>query len=291
MFKINYLRVCILVFTCLVGFFNLWSATPVVAPNYGEKSLIGPLYFGPNAFPIPPVLKGINDSTLNVYIGADEQWGQVGRTEYGNAGERTSTIQAHLSIPLFTQRVTLNLWMPVMEFYENTNFGHGHGAGDVYVSTDIQILNQRQYVPAILLRAALKTASGDEYEKYRFYDSPGYFFDLAIAKSFTISPDWLIHIAGSAGFLCWQTDNGRQNDAVMYAIDAELRHRYWSLNAQYAGYTGWERIGDRPMVIRAAIYGHINNFEPLLGYEYGIRDYPFHTIRLGLRYKFSILKK
>ncbi len=280
------LSICLLL--NMVSIMGLMAETPVVAPDYGEKSLIGPLYFGPNAFPVPPVLKGVNDSTLNIFVGADEQWGQAGKTQKGNEGERTTTIQAHVAIPLFTQRVSLNLWMPVMEFYENTRYGNGHGAGDVYVSTDIQILNQRRYVPALLLRAALKTASGGEYNKYRFYDSPGYFFDLAIAKSFIINQDWLIHIAGSAGFLCWQTDNGRQNDAVMYALYAELRHRYWSVNGQYAGYTGWERMGDRPMVVRAILSGHINNFEPLIAYEYGIRDYPFHTLRLGLRYKIDI---
>ncbi len=277
--------ICFLIFIFLT---TIKAATPVEPPDYSEKSLIAPEYFGPNAFPIPPMLNGINDSTLNFFIGFDEQYAQTGKTQYGNEGERTTTIQAHLSIPLFTQRVNLRVWMPVMEFYNNTNFGSGHGAGDVYISTDIQILNQRRFIPAIQLRAAMKTASGDEYEKYRFYDSPAYFFDLAVAKSFVINQDWLIHIAGSAGFLCWQTGNGRQNDAVMYGLSAQLRYKYLSLNAQYIGYTGWENAGDRPMAVRALMKGHINNFEPLIAYEYGIKNYPFHTIRAGLRYHINI---
>ncbi len=268
-----------------------FAETPVVAPNYGEKSLIAPAYFGPNAFPVPPMLTGTNDSTLNFFVGFDEQYAQPGKTHKGNEGERTTTIQAHLSIPLFTQRVNFRLWMPIMEFYNNTNFGTGHGAGDVFISTDIQILNERRYVPAIQLRAAMKTASGDEYEKYRFYDSPAYFFDAAFAKGFAINQEWLIRLAASAGFLCWQTDNGRQNDAVMYGVMAQVRQTYFSLTAQYTGYVGWENAGDQPMVVRAIIKGHIKNFEPLIAYEYGIKDYPFHTLRMGLRYHIPILKK
>ena len=270
---------------------SLYAETPVVPPNYRDKSLIAPEYFGPNAFPVPIMLTGTNDSTLNFSLGLDAQFAQPGRTQKGNEGERTNTIQAYLSIPLFTQRVNFRVWMPVMEFYENTNFGSGHGAGDVYISTDIQILNERHIAPAIQLRAAMKTASGGQYEKYRFYDSPAYFFDIAFAKSFALNPDWLIRLCASAGFLCWQTDNGRQNDAVMYGVSMQLRYRYVSAVATYAGYVGWENAGDQPMVIRADLRGHVNNFEPFIGYEYGIKDYPFHTARLGLRYHIPILKK
>lgn len=270
---------------------SIYAATPVEEPNYQEKSLIAPAYFGPNAFPVPPMLTGTNDSTLNFWVGADEQWAQTGHTQPGNEGERTTTLQAHLTIPLFTKRVNFRIWMPVMEFYRNTNYGIGHGAGDVYISTDIQIINERKYVPGIQLRAAMKTASGGQYSKYRFYDSPAYFFDIAFGKTFVLAQEFSLHIAGSAGFLCWQTGNGRQNDAVMYGLNAQLKYKFISLDATYAGYAGWENAGDQPMIIRTTIKGHVNNFEPLLAYEYGIKDYPFHTLRLGLRYHIPILNK
>lgn len=37
--------------------------------------------------------------------------------------------------------------------------------------------------------------------------------------------------------------------------------------------------------------GHIKGFEPFAEYQYGIKDYPFHQVRVGLAYGLKILKK
>ena len=50
-------------------------------------------------------------------------------------------------------------------------------SGDVYLSIDMQLFEERRIVPSWTLRAALKTASGGGYEIDRYYDCPGYFFD------------------------------------------------------------------------------------------------------------------
>ena len=122
--------------------------------------------------------------------------------------------------------------MPVMEWYRNSDENmdvcripeehredarKGHLSGDVYVSTDIQVLKEKRWRTDWVVRAALKTASGGEYYHARYYDSPGYFFDTSLGKSFSLGRDakWNHRLRGalSTGFLCWQTDNGRQNDA------------------------------------------------------------------------------
>jgi hypothetical protein len=54
---------------------------------------------------------------------------------------------------------------------------------------------------------------------------------------------------------------------------------------------GWQRNGDRPMSIKARVAGHIQGFEPYVQYQYGIKDYPFHQVRVGLVYNLNILKK
>ena len=100
-----------------------------------------------------------------------------------------------------------------------------------------------------------------------------------------------IRLAGSAGFLCWQTTEGRQNDAVMYGLQAQLLHEYFSLQATWGGYVGWERYGDAPMSIKARAAGHIKGFEPYVQYQYGIQDFPFHQLRVGLVYNIDILKR
>ena len=88
----------------------------------------------------------------------------------------------------------------------------------------------------------------------------------------------------STGFLCWQTNNGRQNDAVMYGALVRLRMGRISLEEQLAGYSGWEHKGDCPMTLRSRIALHFNRLEPYVMYQYGLRDYPFHHLRVGVAY-------
>ena len=279
---------------------------PIERSDYSRPTGIAPYYFGPNAFPIPDMLDGRTESRLRLELAGDGY--------FGFQKDRTTDVFIRAYIPLFTDRVNLTLWMPVMEWYKMTTERQrtcrlqdsvvmsGHEAGDVYISTDIQLLKARKYAPDIVLRAAMKTASGGGFEKARQYDDPGYFFDLAIGKSlyfgrgktfpYTDSEETVVELrfAGSAGFLCWQTDNGRQNDAVMYGLQMLLKTEYVSLRTTWSGYVGWEKYGDRPMSIKATLAGHIHNFEPYITYQYGIKDYPFHQVRIGLAYPIDILK-
>lgn len=298
-----YKRRLILLLGCVWNALVLWGMVPIVSPYLGEPTGIAPAYFGPNAFPVPDMLDGRVQNHLRVEIAGDGYWGFY--------GDKTADAFARVFIPLFTDRVNLTIWMPVMEWYEMTPERQrvcrlqdsvaisGHGAGDAYFSTDIQLLRDRKYAPDIALRAACKSASGGQYGLARHYDCPGYFFDLSLGKSWYLgerqSGDKArgveLRLAGSAGFLCWQTDNGRQNDAVMYGLQLLLKSQYVSLRTTWSGYVGWENMGDCPMVIKGRLSGHAMGFEPYVEYQYGIKDYPFHMVRVGLAYQIDILKK
>lgn len=254
-------------------------------PDLSQATGIAPAYFGPNAFPIPDMSDGETYDHLQLEVAADGY--------FGFKGTRTADLFARVHIPLFTRWANLSVWMPVYEWYAQDD-GRGSGAGDVYLSTDIQVLHghwfkspQAQYIPHITVRAGMKTASGGQYERRRHYDSPGYFFDLSIGESLPIGPVSL-RLAGSAGFLCWQTDNGRQNDAVMYGLQAALRYEFVSLQATWGGYAGWEKHGDAPMSIKIRAAGYVKGFEPFVQYQYGIHDYPFHHLRIGLAYNIDV---
>ena len=135
--------------------------------DYGTNTLIAPLYFGPNAFPVPDMTDGSTHHDLRAELAGDGF--------FGFQRDRTADIFARLHIPLFTDRVNLTVWMPIMEFYQSTDERltacrvlpenrekamRGAGAGDVYVSTDIMFLREKQRCPAMTVRAAVKTASG-----------------------------------------------------------------------------------------------------------------------------------
>ena len=279
------------------------ALVPVDKPNLRETTGIAPAYFGPNAFPVPDMLDGRVQNHLRVEIAGDGY--------FGFQGDKTADVFARLFIPLFTDRVNLTVWMPMMEWYELTperiatcrvpdSLAHsGGGAGDAYFSTDIQILRDKKWAPDIALRAACKSASGGQYELARHYDCPGYFMDLSLGKSWYLGERQAsdevkaveLRVAGSVGFLCWQTDNGRQNDAVMYGLQLLVKSQYVSLRTTWSGYVGWENDGDKPMIIKGRLSGHAKQFEPYVEYQYGIKDYPFHHLRVGMAYHINVLKK
>ena len=192
-----------------------------------SPTFVSPYYFGPNAFPIPDVLTKTSDK-LKIELAGDYYCGK----------NYTTDIFLKTHIPLWTHRANLSLWWPVIEWYDDTK-NKGKMSGDVYLSIDMQLFEERRIVPSWTLRAALKTASGGGCEIDRYYDCPGYFFDTYFGKTFQIASA-VIQIFSGGGFLCWQTDNGRQNDAVQYGVLVGLRLGNFSISETFGGYNGWE---------------------------------------------------
>ena len=275
------------------------AQTPIEKSDLGVPSKVAPAYFGPNAFPVPLIPDGRTalavsaELSADLYAGLGKSWGE----------DLTVGPSFRLSLPLFTDRVTLNVWMPIVEWWQygpetaayrrlQGNFlqgGKGHDSGDVYISTDIHVLRAKGWRPDILVRACLKTASGNSFNEARYYDAAGYFFDATIANSLRFN-GFARELRGavSCGFLCWQTDNGRQNDAVQAGVSGMLDTRVFRFEAQCAGYFGWEKDGDMPVTVRARLDFHARDFSPFVSAVYGIHDYPFWGISAGLKYRFDI---
>lgn len=257
-----------------------------------EGEQISPLYFGPNALPVPDMLDGRVSERFYLELDYD--------CHSGFYGDLTQTVFAKANIPLFSPRVNLSLWMPVVEFYRNTPASIEHSRppevsyrgwqiGNVYVSVDIQVLKERRFLPDMTVRAAIVTASGDGDEYLRNYDAPGYFFDASIGKSVKFQDGFFqsLRLAVNAGFLCWQVSANTQNDAYMYGVKTVLETRLLDVSCAWQGYTGWIGDGDAPMVIKATAVFHAGRFRPLIAYEYGLRDYPFHHFRVGVGFVFG----
>ena len=252
-----------------------------------EPTGVAPAFYGPNALPVMDMSDGLTSSQLRVELAGDGY--------FGYNGDKTADLFARVRVPLFTRWANLVVWMPVYEWYSQAD-GTGSGAGDVYISTNVQVLqnewfhgDKARYIPQMTVRVGVKTASGEQSQRKRHFDCPGYFFDLTMGQTIPAN-EVSLRFAGSVGFLCWQTDKTRQNDAVMYGLQAQLNHDYFSAQVEWSGYVGWERYGDAPMTLKVRAAGHIKGFEPFVQYQWGIKDYPFHQIRVGLAYSINILK-
>lgn len=287
----------VLIFT-LWGF-NLQAITDLNRGDLATPSLISPYYFGPNAFPIPDDLEGTTLNKMRLEIGADYF--------AGYQGDKTTDIYFKLTLPLFSERVNMSIWMPAKEWWTTTperaltcrlnpeRALKGNLSGDVYISTDIWLLQAEKYGVDLAIRAAMKTASGGDFEFARYYDSPAYFFDASLSKAFGLGGEIFkeLRFSFSTGFLCWQTNNGRQNDAVMYGFTANLRTKHFTFRESLAGYAGWEsninkglKAGDRPFSLKSDIIYYYKNFEFLARFQHGLNDYPFNQFRIGLGYQF-----
>jgi len=277
-----------------------YAQTPILRPDLGTPSLVAPGYFGPNAFPVPDMLDGTTSSDLRVELYGDGFLCSMTRRP---SDDITLDLFAKATIPLFTDRVNLVIWMAVVEWFRSgpavnvlrrvqdpDRWISGVDSGDAYVSTDILILDERKRGCGLVLRAALKSASGNSFGTARVYDAPGYFFDVAVGRDIVKSADGktVFRTALSAGFLCWQTGNGRQNDAVMYGALASLKTGPFKAEVNYGGYVGWEGKGDRPMTLKTKLSWSIGRCSINAMYQVGFVDWPFHQVRLGAAYSFPI---
>lgn len=234
----------------------------------------------------------------------------------GERGDHTGDIAVKATVPLFTDRVNLSFWMPCIELYKNSEeniaacrlenvknkkLRQGAFVGDAYISCDVLLFKEKRLMPGITARAVLKTASSVGYYYARFYDSAGYFFDASAGKSFRLWKSGIFReIRGSVtvGFLCWQTDNGRQNDAFLYGLQAKLIGPKVEVGVCWSGYSGWESkllnnygAHDCPQSLKVNATYHLGQFDIIAAYQKGLRDYPYQQFRVGAGYHIDILGK
>ena len=269
------------------------AQVPIATPDWSMDTKIAPAYFGPNAFPVPEMSDGRPHRGLYAELAGDFTRGHL-----ADGQDVTRNAFLRISFPLWTPRAAVELWMPVVEWWDFSPAVaaarrlqparyRGHDAGDVYVCTSLHLLEGRDdgWKPDVLLRSVLKTASGNSFGQARYYDCPGYFFDLTVGEGFR-SEGFVreLRLALSTGFLCWQTDNGRQNDAVMGGVLASLETSWFTLGAELGAYSGWEEDGDRPARVRLRL--DIRPWEaslhPFFQSCIGLHDYPFTQFRAGL---------
>lgn len=274
------------------------AQTPIDKADLSVPSRVAPAFFGPNAFPVPDMSDGRTSSDLKFELYADNFFGTMASESVMD--DFAADVFARVTIPLFTPRVNLTLWMPVYEYFstgpEVNDYRRVKGEGritgwlpgDVYVSTDIMLFTQKKHHIDAVVRAVLKSASGHRWYEARNYDSPGYFFDVTAGRSFNLGPKTSFRTALSTGFLCWQTDNGRQNDAVMYGLHASLASGVFHLETEYGGYVGWEQHGDAPMTLKTTVSWDIGDFSVRLMHQAGFIDWPFHQIRAGVEYRIPL---
>jgi len=254
-----------------------------------------PAWFGPNANPVPEMTDARIPSKTIVSLMGDYYFGQ---------GDKTTNGYVKIELPLLPERVSLKLWFTTLENYtvtpEISNAREMNGNltgrpnGDLYVQTRISLLKERKNAPAVVFNSTLKTASGTMFAERRYFDTPGYYFDVEFGKSFYTKNKFIneIRAVGNLGFLSWETTGSRQNDAPMYGAKLIVGNLKWKFENTLSGYWGWMHThptygsdyGDAPLIYATKftiLAGYMDYFAQ---YQYGIKDFPYQQIRVGISF-------
>jgi len=289
---------------CYISFFllpsMLYAQNKYIPPNpygilenrqhFSKYLIVSPGYFGPNALPVPRLTDGSVKEKL---------WIDLEYEHYSGKGDLTNDVFTDIHIPIANGKVSLDFFYVPYEFFsvdydvsrerrsQSGEALNGYAQGDVYFGTHVQLVRDHQWIPDLAFGMTGRTASGTNAEDVRFTNAPGYYFDLSAGKSYVIAAltDSYIRWFALAGFYVWQTylDDYPQNDALLYGAGLEFKFHRISMINSIRGYNGYMHNGDHPLVYRFELGASEGVASLILGYEYGIRDYPFSCLRVGVR--------
>lgn len=258
-------------------------------------------WFGPNANPVPEFTDATIPAKTTISLMGDYYFGLGDQTENG---------YFKIEFPLLPERVSFKIWSTILEHYQVTDqlsatrdMGgntSGKANGDFYVQTRILILKETKAAPSIILNSTLKTASGTNHLERRYFDTPGYYFDTEIGKSIYTKGSFIneIRAVANIGFMCYETERqSTQDDAPMYGAKIIIGNQNWKLENTLSGYWGWMHTnvkygsdyGDAPMVYAAKITKLTKNVNYFAQYQYGIHDFSYHQIRVGVSFPIEAL--
>ena len=259
-------------------------------------------WFGPNANPVPEFTDATIPAKTTLSLMGDYYFGHGDQTENG---------YFKIEFPLIPERVSFKVWSTILEHYQVTDKvsadrgmldgnTSGKANGDLYFQTRILLLKETETAPDIILNTTLKTASGTYQQYRRYFNTPGYYFDAEIGKSLHTKSGFISEIRAvvNVGFMCWETERqSTQDDAPMYGGKIILGNEHWKLENTLSGYWGWMHTntgygsdyGDAPLVYAAKITRLTRNINYFAQYQYGIKDFPYQQIRVGVSFPIEFL--
>jgi len=263
--------------------------------HWSRYQITSPGYLGPNALPVPLLHKADIPESVDC-----TWWGEY----YYGKGDETYDVKTRLIIPVAQGRIGLEFMYVPVEFYQmdslvsrtrRTKSGKsvdGLSWGDVYFGTMIRVIKDHPGLPDLTLAMSCKTASGTDQSNARYTNSPAYYFDASIGDTYGKDRGFFQHMRWYAeiGFYCWQTylDNYPQDDALLFGAGVDFDFKDFFIDQSIGGYSGYMNNGDQPLVYRVDLGLKMKKSAIVFGYEQGICDFPFQSIRAGL--EFSMLK-
>ncbi len=274
------------------GQFNWWNEAndwETGMPSWKTFMEISPGYLGVNALPVPHQIEGVIPKENEIEIAADF---------HAHAQETVENIYVRYLHSFANGKIAVEFYGVPIEHYTSTtelrDYRHSRifeaedvSIGDIYCSTHILLMEEKDVLPSAVFRMTFKTAMG-ELKGARWTDTPGYYYDLSSGKNFSLSDQINLRVYGMAGFYCWQTTDDvlLQNDAFLWGGGVRMIGKRWSLNVATQGYSGYKMNYDRPANNRYSFQYKFELFEWRIEYQKGWRDVLYDSFRTGIVYRF-----
>ena len=252
---------------------------------------LAPGYMGPNALPVPRMQEGIIQ---------DRSYLELRPEYYGGRGDQTYDIAGQAYYPIVPGRIGLSAYMVGYEWYQmepsvrdfrraRASDGKGASLGDFYFTTIFSLLRDHEKWPDLAIDVNLKTASGERLRDLRYNDAAGYSMNLSFGKSFGRDSSQLsMRIHGMIGFYIWQIFHisQQQNDALTFGLGVRIQNKKWNIHQRVSGYIGYRDERDRPLQYLVDLHRKSGMLDYGIGYTYGIRDFPYYSLRLSTIFYF-----
>ncbi|HET9571071.1 MAG TPA: hypothetical protein VFP20_06650 [Bacteroidales bacterium] len=293
-----YRKTLIVIFICMLGS-NVFALDPPQwwkdvhqydpAQSWYQYLTFTSDKFGPNALPVPELFDGRIPLNNQAEISTDFFWG---------FGDQTQSLSARMVYAVLPGRLSISGWGVWAEHYRTTIAVRDQRAsmienpdetfliGDFYLSTQLSLLRERRHQPDLNLEIVLKTSSSKTAMSARYFDTPGYYFNLTAAKSIHFQRGFFdeLRFVGNLGFLCYQLNQEHQNDAPMFGGKFLLTAKKWTIESGIHGYSGWLNQGDKPLVLREKLNYRCGATLLFLQYQHALRDYPFKRLQTGVSF-------
>lgn len=268
---------------------------------------IAPGKLGPNALPVP---------LMDYALIGDESKLELGAHYHQMEGDKAINSYVNWKWNIAPGRAIVELWAQPTETFHMTNDvrdfrqiaaedeGWSTEAGDLWISTYIQVLKEQKYLPDAVINYTCKTTTGGNHNG-RYTDANLNYFYLALGKNFIFKSKIIdeARIAGFLGFYVWQTNKVEmaQDEGPVAEIGLQLRKGNYSWYNEFGGYSGYDAYEylnriygegtvkgyNDPLIFRTRLEKAGNRFNYTLEYQFGFKDFNYQTFRLGVIYHFK----
>jgi hypothetical protein len=262
---------------------------------------------GPNALPVPRMDYAVIGNKSAIETGA--QYHQM-------TGDTSINSFLNIQWVIAPRRAKVEIWGQPSETFRMSNevrdfrqvsfddTGWITEAGDLWISTHIQVLREQKYLPDVVINYTTKTTTGSNRHA-RYTDANLNYFYFALGKSVHFQKTFIdeIRLAGLLGFYVWQTNKVEmaQDEGPVFNMGIQFRKDHYSLYTEFGGYTGYDAYNflnriygegtikgyNDPLVMRFRLERMGERIGFSTAYQFGFRDYAYQTFHLNVQYRFQ----